>query len=139
VRLVLLAAMALGLAACDVSQPYSGVAETNMQVRTNVTSGRIALDVMSVSNRCETAYLGYVALDRPVVEIGLPVGRPSLLVFQFEGKGNTPIKKEVQVTPRTGNRYEATVTYKASIYDIELREIDPRAGTYHELDGRRRC
>lgn len=128
---------ALVLAGCDISRPYPNEADKNLRIRTSASSARIALDVFSLDSRCETTYLGYVALDNPVVEIGLPVGRASLLVFQFEG--STTLKKEVQVVPRPGNRYEAFVSHKAGIHDIELREIDPRSGTDRELDIRRRC
>ena len=136
-RRILSAALILGLVGCDASRPYTGEAEKNVRIRTSAGSGRIALDVFSLNSGCEATYLGYVALDRPLVEVGLPAGRASLLVFQFEG--TTSIKKEVQLVPLAGNRYEAYAAYKDSIYDIELREIDPRTGANRELDGRRRC
>ena len=136
-RGIFIAALILGLAGCDASRPYTGEAEKNVRIRASASSGRIALDVFGLNSGCEATYLGYVALDRPVVELGLPAGRASLLVFQFEG--GTSIKKEVQLVPKPGNRYEAYAAYKDSIYDIELREIDPRTGANRELDGRRRC
>lgn len=109
-------------------------------MRTTSAGGHVALDVYSLNASCNTRYEGYVALDKPAVEIGLPAGKPTLLVFEFRrGQDAHSIKKEVQISPRAGNRYEANVAYKSAIYDIELREIDPRTGTDLELDTRRRC
>lgn len=133
------AVLAAGLtAACNDTRPYAGTGDKNLQIKTTVARGQISLDVFKLDSGCKAAtYEGAVALDQPMVEVGLPVGRPSLLVFEF--RGSTSIKKEVQLVPRAGIRYEANVAYTGAIHDIELREIDPRTGTYRELEGRRGC
>lgn len=140
----ILAALAIVLAAgCSESRPYPDRPEKNLQVRTATAGGRVALDVQSLDESCNAHYEGYVALERPLVEIGLAPGRRSLLVFEFSSAGRLAgggsIKKEVQLLPRAGYRYEVRVTYKESLYTVELREIDPRSGADRELDARRGC
>jgi len=137
-------ALSLALAAgCTDSKPYPDLPEKNLKVMTVTAGGRVALEVHSLGEGCTRKYEGFVALDRPLIELGLPADRASLLVFEFHRGGllpaDTPIKKEVQALPRAGNRYELRVAYKDSIHDIELREIDLRAGTDREIDTRRRC
>ena len=126
------------LAGCSDRRPYEGTAYKNLQVRTVSTSGSVALDVYSLDAKCSATYEGFVVLDRPVVEVGLPPARPSLLVFEFRDP-NVSNKKEVQVIPRVTYRYEVRVALKGAIYDIELREIDPRSGADRELDTSRHC
>jgi hypothetical protein len=126
------------LAGCSDRRPYEGAGYKNLQVRTASTSGTVALDVYSLDAKCNATYEGFVILDRPVVEVGLPAARPSLLVFEFHNP-NVTNKKELQVVPRVTYRYEVRVALKGSIYDIELREIDPRTGADREIDTSRRC
>jgi len=59
-------------------------------------------------------------------------------VFEFHNP-KVANKKELQVAPRATYRYEIRATLKEAIYDIELREIDPRSGADRELDTSRRC
>jgi len=135
-RAVLVAILALGLAAgCDNGpHPYAGPPEKNLRVLTVSTGGSVALEVHS----CKGAYEGFVTLDRQAVEIGLPTGWPSLLVFEFRNP-SVSNRKEVQVTPRAGYRYEARVALKEAIYDIELREINLSSGVNREIDAQRGC
>ena len=77
-------------------------------------------------------------LDRPAEDVGLPTDRPSVLVFEFRNP-SVSNKKEVQVTPRAGYRYEARVTLKDAIYGIELREINLSSGANREIDAQRGC
>jgi len=125
-------------AGCDQPRPYADLPEKNLSVRTVVTNGRVELDMHSLDRSCDDHYEGFVALDRPVVGVGLPMGKRALLVFSFHSS-DTPIKKEIQIVPREGSRYEVRVSYKDSIYDIEVREIDPRTGAEREIDTLRRC
>lgn len=138
------AVLVLALAAsCSESRPYPDRPEKNLQVRTVTAGGHVALDIHSLDGSCTASYEGSVALERPLVEVGLPPGRPSLLVFEFSSSsrfsGGSSIKKEVQVLPRPGYRYEVRVSYKESLYSVELTEIDVRTGAERELEMRRGC
>lgn len=138
-RAAIAAALLLSIAAgCTDRKPYQDLPDKNLRVMT-MTPAPIAVEVHSLGDSCTRKYEGYISLDRPLVEVGLPQDKSSLLVFEFPKAGDAPIKKEVQLLPRTGNRYELRVSYKEPIHEIELREIDPRAGTDREIDTRRRC
>jgi hypothetical protein len=141
-RTAAVAALALGLAGCTESRPYPNLPEKNLQVRTATDGGRVVLEVHSLDRSCTANYEGFVALDKPLVELGLPSDKPAVLVFEFQRAGRSaeaPTRKEVHLLPRAGKRYEMRVAYKESIYDFELRELDPRTGTDREIDTRRRC
>jgi hypothetical protein len=137
------ALLALALAACGSSQRYADLPEKNLQVHTSATGARVVMGVHSLDAKCAAGYEGVVALDRPLVEVGLPPGRQSLLVFEFYSSsllsGSSSTKKEARIVPRAGYRYEARVNYRDAMYDVELREVDPRSGSGRELDIRRRC
>jgi hypothetical protein len=131
------------VAGCNDSKPYHDLAQKNLQIRTTAGGARMTLEVHSLGDSCTRKYEGFVSLDQPLVELGLPPDKPSLLVFEFQRTGvlssDAPVKKEVQMLPRTGQRYELRVAYKDPIHDIELREIDLRTGADREIDTRRRC
>lgn len=135
----------LAVAACAGRPPYVSDQPKNLSFRTAVESGvRAAADVYSVDAACNAKPLGRVALDRPVLEIGLPEGRASLLVVEFTGSRflgsqRTSMAKNVMFTPRPGRRYEARVEYRDSLYNVELKEIDIRSGASREVDTRSRC
>jgi hypothetical protein len=137
-------ALALALTAgCAGTQPYAGLAEKNMQVRTAATGSSVVMGVHRLDDKCFAHYEGAVTLDRPLIDVGLPPGRPSLLVFEFYSlglfSGSRSIKKEARLMPRPGYRYEARVSYKDSLYGVDLLEIDPRSGASRELETRRGC
>ena len=133
----------LVLAGCGSSQPYSGPADKNLQVLTSAQGSAVVMGVHRLDDKCFAHYEGVVTLDRPVIDVGLPPGRLSLLVFEFYSmgifSGTRSLKREAKVTPRAGFRYEAVVIYKDSLYSVDLLEIDPRTGSKRELDTRRGC
>jgi hypothetical protein len=139
-----LAALALALAAgCAGTRHYASLPEKNLQIRSSLSGAKAVMGVHRLDSKCAAEYEGAVELDQPVVQVGLPPGRPSLLVFEFYGSsflsGSNSIKKEVDHTPRPGYRYEARVRYKDALYGVEVFEIDPRSGAARDLDSRRRC
>jgi hypothetical protein len=126
------------LAACDSSKPYPDFADKNLRVQTASTGAKVVMGVYS----CNAEYEGSVTLDQPVVHVGVPAGQRVRLVFEFHSPGllaRTSIKKEVQLLPRLGYRYDALVTYKDEVYAVGLREIEPRSGLVHDLDPRGGC
>jgi hypothetical protein len=131
------------LAACSGTQPYTGPAEKNLKVLTTAVGAGVVMGVHRLDEKCFARYEGAVTLDRPTVEVGLPSGRLTLLVFEFYSlsvfSSNRSLRREAKIEPRPGYRYEAIVTYKDSLYNVELREIDPRSGAARELDTRRGC
>jgi len=138
--LLALAALAAG---CDSTRYYSGAREKNVEVRASFEGSPAVLSVYRLDSACTAQYEGVIDLDKPVIELGLPTGRPTLLVFELAAKdlllGNKSIKKEAPIRPQPGYRYEAVATYRGSALEVTLREIDARTGASRDLDLRRRC
>lgn len=125
------------LAGCAGGQPYADLPEKNLRVVTSAVGTSVVMGVHSLDAKCFAHYEGAVTLDRPLLDIGLPPDRTSLLVFEFYSLGlvsaSRSMKKEARLLPRAGRRYEARVTYKGSIYSVDLVEIGPR-GAVTELE-----
>ena len=128
---------ALALAACGSTQPYPDLPGKTLQVRTAATGTSVVMGVHRLDAKCFAHYEGAVTLDRPVIDVGLPPERMSLLVFEFYSfsllSGSRGLKREARLLPRAGYRYEARVTYKDALYSVDLFEIDPR-GAARELE-----
>jgi len=131
------ALLALVLAGCASAQRYPDLPEKNLQVRTAALGAAVVMSVHRLDANCFAHNEGVVTLDRPLIDVGLPPDRMSLLVFEFYSlsvlPGGRSMRKEARLRPRAGYRYEARVTYKDSLYGVELLEIDP-GGTARELE-----
>ena len=138
---VWLVALAAG---CSSLKTYPNVAPENVVVRSTIESGsmlssmRGSVHIHEVDSGCHTSYLGTVKLDRPSIALGLPAERASYLVFVFEGSslfgGSTSSAGAgTLLKPRPGYRYEFAVSYKDSIYNVVLRESDPRRGASRDV------
>jgi hypothetical protein len=135
---VLLLAVAL-LAGCSGLKPYPSTLEPNLRIRTETKSGsvfsgvRAAVGVYRVDERCQIEYQGTVDLDKPIVSVGLPAGRPSYLVFGFAsssflGGSRSTVSQETLLMPRAGYSYDIEASYKDDIYNVVIREVHPRTG-----------
>lgn len=135
-------ALLLLLAGCGGSTPYADLPDKNLRVLTSAQGTSVVMGIHRLDEKCFAHYEGVVQLDRPLVDVGLPAGRRSLLVFEFYStgilSGTRSLKREASITPRPGYRYEAAVVYKNSLYGVDLFEIDPR-GNKRELELRRGC
>jgi hypothetical protein len=142
-RLAAILALLALAAGCDATRYYSGAQEKNVEVKASFEGSPATMAVYRLDSACTAQYEGVVDLDKPVIQLGLPTDRPSLLVFELAAKGlllgNTSIKKEAPIRPRAGYRYEASASYRGSALEVSVREIDPRSGASRELDLRRRC
>ena len=133
--------LAICLAAgCSSIKTYQARGPDNVFVSSAISKMRGAVHVHDVDADCRTAYAGTVQLDRPEIALSLPPERPSYLVFSFEGSslfsGSTSMSVGTLVKPRPGYRYEFAVTYRDSIYNVALRESDPRRASSRELPRR---
>ena len=143
-RSFIILAAASVLAACSSLKPYPSVAPENVVVKSAIESGSVlssmrgAVHIHEVDASCHTSYVGTVKLDRPSIALGFPAERPSYLVFVFQGSslfgGSTSSAGAGTVLkPRPGYRYEFAVSYKDNIYNVVLRESDPRRGASREV------
>jgi len=131
------------LAGCSSLRPYQNVTPENVVVRSKLESGSIfssmrgAVHIHELDATCHSNYVGTMKLDRASVTLGLPAERASYLVFSFDGSSflggtSSSTSAGTVLKPRPGYRYEFTVTYKENIYNVVLRESDPRGGS-HEM------
>jgi len=116
------------LAGCASDKRYATLPEKNLVIRTDTQSDvRAVLGVHAVDAKCELAYEGSVQLDQPVVRVGIPAERPSLLLFRFAtssflGSRQGSVDRETVLRPRAGARYDVLVTYRNDLYDVVIRE-----------------
>ena len=72
------------LAACSAVKTYPNTLDKNLRVITKTDSGvDAAIEIYEVKPDCSIEYSGTVQLDNPDVDIGIPTGRSSYLVFVF--------------------------------------------------------
>jgi len=133
--------VALGVSACGGTKPYRNDGAENLAVRTELDSGvRATLHVHRVDANCQTEYQGGLALDRPSLSVGLPAERVSYLDVAFDTSsflaGSRRMNAGTLIRPRAGYRYEVAVAYRNSLYQLAVREIDPRSNASRELPRR---
>ncbi len=132
------------LAGCSGIKPYPDHPEKNLQLSTKTDSGspfssvRAALDIYRVDQGCQMHYEGTVDLRDSSLAIGIPVGEPSYLAFAFNssswlGSSQGSITYDTLLTPRPGYEYDVEVSYADDMYDVVIREIDPRGGARRDI------
>jgi hypothetical protein len=143
-RALLACAVALA-AGCGSAIRYADPGGSNLSIRTETSSGsafssvQAVLGVHAVDAQCQLSYEGYVELDRPLVQVGVPAARLSYLVFEFAsasflGGRRGSITRETLLRPRAGASYEAKVSYKDDLYDVQIRERPARGAPARELE-----
>jgi hypothetical protein len=138
---LLVVTAALVAAGCSGLKTYPNDAPKNLRVATQTdSSARAALHVHEVTGACATRYAGSLQLDAPALEVGIPAGRPAYLVVTFDTSsflgGSRATSVATVLEPRAGFEYELAVRYKQAIYDVALREVDPRKRVSRELSRR---
>jgi hypothetical protein len=137
---------ALLAAGCSGVRTYPNELAPNFRVHTQVESvsalkSTVAeFDIHTVDARCETDYLGRVYLDKPRVDVGVPVGKPVYLDFIFASKAFLSTQVQATryttvLTPRPGHEYDVQVRYLKGIYSVAIREA-PRGGAGRLLERR---
>ena len=139
-RLSLIAFLGL-LSACSGLKTYPTAAGGNLAVRTQMDGNvRAALHIHTVDAQCRTEYRGSVQLDRPSLVLDLPAGRPSYVVVTFDTSsflgGSRSTSAGTLLEPRSGSRYELSVSYRESLYDVVLSQSDSKGGQRRALPRR---
>ncbi|HET9734133.1 MAG TPA: hypothetical protein VFP62_02580 [Burkholderiales bacterium] len=136
---------AVVVAGCGGATRYTDSGEKNLIIRTETSAGsafssvKAVIGVHAVDAQCQLTYEGYVELDRPLVQVGIPPGRLSYLVFEFASSsflGGTrgSISQETLLRPRPGATYEVRVTYQNELYEVAIRETPPRGGRPRDIE-----
>ncbi len=129
------------LAGCSGAKTYPDALPKNIHVRTETSNMRAELHIHRVDANCLTEYQGTVRLDKPSVEVGIPAGRQSLVAFTFSSSSfltgsSRSVRYDTLLTPRAGYTYDVKVSYLDSIYNVTIREIDPRKSSSREIERR---
>jgi len=127
------------LAGCSGMKTYPDTLPKNMHVRTETSKARAELHIHRVDANCLTEYQGTVQLDKPSVEVGIPAGRQSLVAITFSSSSfltgsSALVRYDTLLTPRAGYTYEVKVSYLDNIYNVTVREIDPRRSSSREIE-----
>jgi hypothetical protein len=130
----------LGLAACAGVRTYPNDGAKNIVVRSALDSKvRAAVHLHQVDAKCHTEYQGSVAIDAPAVVVGVPAERLSYVVVTFDsssfGWGSRTTSVVTLIEPRKGYSYDLLLTYRDSIYNVALGEIDAK-GARREIPRR---
>jgi len=135
---LLFLSLVLLLSGCSTIKLYKAELPQNLEVNSRIESVEATLDIYSVGKKCETEYLGTVALDRDILKLGIATGQASYLVVGFAGSsfwGNSSSYTSYDITllPRKAHRYEIAVSYIDEIYNVDLYEINQNTGKKREL------
>ncbi len=134
--------LALGLlVGCSGIKTFPNTLDKNLHVQTETDSGvRTAVDIYRVNADCHTEYEGTVQLRESNVEIGIPAGRASYLVFVFANSSffgtSGKISYNTLLTPRSGRHYKIKVRYKDDIYNVTIQEMKRGKVSVREMERR---
>ena len=126
---------------CATSKRYKDELPHNLEVNSKTESVEPTLDIYSVNEQCETAYLGTVALDRNFLEVGIVIGQPSYLVVGFSNSSfwassSGYISYNFTLLPRKAYRYAIDVSYIDDIYHVAVHEINRNTGEKREMESK---
>jgi len=123
--------------------PNSPIKNLHVEVETDAdslfSSVRAAVDIYRVDSYCKTEYEGTVQFKYPSVDLGIPPGRSSYLVFvytrsSFLSNSTGTVRYDVLLTPHPAYKYNAKVRYVDNIYNVEISEIQPDSGKIREIE-----
>jgi hypothetical protein len=132
------------LAGCSGKFAYRNTLAKNLHIQTETDSGSVfssvaaAVGIYRVDEHCKIEYQGTVDLDASSISVGIPSGRPSYLVFEFENasflaSSRRSISYETLLTPAAGRAYDIKVSYLDDIYNVEIRESRPGDGMVRDI------
>jgi hypothetical protein len=133
------------LMGCSGIKTYPNTANKNFHIKTETDSGsmlskvRTAVNIYRVDADCKTEYEGTVQLKSRSVDIGIPAERLSYLVFVFSSSGflsssSSTITYDGLLKLNADYLYDVKVSYVDDIYNVVIRETDPRNKKSREIE-----
>lgn len=130
---------------CSGLKTYPDNFNKNLQIKTTTDSGsmfssvKASLHIYSVNTNCEGSYLGTVKLGQPDKAVGIPENRTSYLAFDFDsstflGGRSSSISYETLLKPRPGYSYNIEVSYIDDLYNVIIKEVNPKKRSSREID-----
>jgi hypothetical protein len=133
------------LVCCSGIRTYQNTPYKNFHIKTETDSGsmfskvRAAVDIYRIDTDCKTEYEGTVQLKSPSVDVGVPPGRLSYMVFVFASSGflsssSSTITYNTLLKPRVGYNYDIKVSYIDDIYNVVIWETHPNKMKSREIE-----
>jgi hypothetical protein len=133
------------LTGCWGVKTYPNTLYKNLHIKTETDSGSMfskvltAVDINRVDADCKTEYEGTVQLKNRSIDVGIPSGRLTYLVFVFASSGflsssSSSITYNTLLKPRVGYNYDINVSYIDDIYNVVIRETHPRKKKGREIE-----
>jgi hypothetical protein len=146
-KILYITSIAIFLSACSSIKPYPDLRNKNFSIQAITDSGSLltdikaTLEIHNVKADCSKEYIGTVTLDKPLVEIGIPVKYQSYLSFVFDTSGffaanEGKMISETLFKPKPGYRYLAKVSYIKEFYDVRIYEMNPGGKQSKEFEFR---
>ena len=137
IAVVLFTALLVAGCASNIKQ-YRIELPHNLEIISNTESVETTLHIYSLSNQCETDYLGTVDINASGLELGIETGRPSYLEVGFAsssfwGNSSSYIDYGITLLPRKAYRYEVAVSYVDNIYNVIVFEISRATEAKREM------
>lgn len=133
----------VSLTGCGTAaKPYHSDLAPNLTVRLTEDSAEnvnYRVEVYRVDSKCSGEYQGTVYVKNRSVTTGIPVGKPSLLSFNFSRvnwlhNSTSNVLVDALVKPGAGFQYEAVLYYANTMYDVKLYQTDPKTGKKSKVD-----
>jgi hypothetical protein len=131
------------LSGCSGIKTYPGTADKNFHITTETVSGsmlsklRTNVDIYRVDADCKPEYEGTVPLKSGSVDIGIPPGRSSYLVFVFSTSrflsSSSTVTYGGLLNIKAGCSYDVKVSYLDDIYNVVILETDRREKKSREI------
>lgn len=132
-RAALATALVVLLVACSGLKTYPNDLTKNLRVHTRTSAGSVfqklnaSLHIYDVDGQCQAIYVGTVALDRAVIEVGVPVQKQVYLEFAFEKSArfyssSSIIDVGTLLRARPAHQYVIDVSYIDDMYKMSVRD-----------------
>lgn len=118
-------------------RPYTAQLPHNLHLTTHADTGSAfkgvsaELDIHVVGGDCQLQYEGRIFLDRPEIDVGMPIEQLLYLDFIFASKAMMSstvgvVRYSTLLKPRANHQYRANVSYDKGIYQVVIQEVKNR-------------
>lgn len=126
------------LVGCSAAKVYPDVRPANVRIHSQGSAVETTVHIHRVGANCQTEYEGSARLEQPALEIGVPAGRTSVLAVTFSSSSllrgsSSSVRYATLLTPRAGYRYDVKVSYRDSIYEVVVHEVDTLRNSSRQL------
>jgi len=132
--------LATTLSGCSGIKPYANNLPANVEVRTKTDHGiKTSALISTVKPDCEREFLGLLKFESGSNDIGLPVGQPVAMEFQFSastllGGSQSMTSVGITFTPKRKYRYRVFASYIDSLYELRIDEQAPGKTRWQEIE-----